>query len=237
MNLCIDIGNSLVKFGWFKENELVLQDTGIDALLSVNSKLIKRAIISSVTRDVAISNWLESNAIPYVVLSHHLQLPFLLAYETPETLGSDRIAAAAGMAQIFPHQDILVITAGTCVTYNFVNKHNEFLGGSISPGLNMRLEAMQKFTAKLPKATLNKQKEIPLIGKSTIDSMLSGAANGLAAEIDGTICQYLARYEKLNTVICGGDAAFLASRLKNNIFVSPSLVLEGLNYILRQNAD
>lgn len=237
MNLCIDIGNSAIKYGWFKEKELVLQDKGKDALLSSNPKMVTHAILSSVTQDSAISNWLQTHQIPFISLSPKLRLPFTLAYETPETLGSDRIAASAGMSQIFPHQNILVITAGSCVTYNFVSKHSEFLGGAITPGLRMRLEAMNKFTAKLPKVKLNKEIEIPFIGRNTESSMLSGAANGLAAEIDGMINGYLNRYEELNTVICGGDAAFLAARLKNNIFVSPSLVLDGLNYILRTNAD
>ncbi|HEY0262408.1 MAG TPA: type III pantothenate kinase [Chitinophagales bacterium] len=236
MNLCIDIGNSYVKFGWFKENELVLRNKGVDALLQSNPTLIEHAILSSVTKDETVTDWLKKNKIPYITLSSQLRLPFTLAYETPETLGSDRIAAAAGMTQIFPHQNMLVITAGSCVTYNFVSKHSEFLGGAISPGLKMRLDAMSKFTSKLPKIKLNKDEEIPLIGRNTENSMLSGAANGLAAEIDGIISQYKNQYENLNTVICGGDAAFLSARLKNNIFVSPSLVLDGLNYILRQNA-
>lgn len=237
MNLCIDIGNSAIKSGWFQGDELVLRESGAAALLNSNPKLISRAIISSVTDNATVIDWLNNNSVPYIVLSHKLHLPFILAYETPETLGSDRIAAAAGMAQVFPQQNVLAITAGSCVTYNFISKHNEFIGGGISPGLIMRLRAMQKYTAKLPKVTFDKKEEVPLIGRSTVSSMLSGAANGLAAEIDGTIDRYLNHYEKLHTVICGGDAAFLASLLKNNIFVSPSLVLEGLNYILRQNAD
>uniref|UniRef100_UPI0030D97038 type III pantothenate kinase n=1 Tax=uncultured Salegentibacter sp. TaxID=259320 RepID=UPI0030D97038 len=145
----------------------------------------------------------------------------------------DRLALVAAGALKYQNKNLLVIDAGTCITFDFKNDKNEYLGGAISPGLQMRLKALHNFTAKLPLVKL--EENITLIGDSTKNSILSGVLNGVAAELDGIIDRYKADYKYLTIILTGGDSQILSKRVKNGIFANPNFLLEGLNYILEFN--
>jgi type III pantothenate kinase len=171
--------------------------------------------------------------VPVLNLSGTTQVPLAKDYDTPETLGADRVAAAVGANWLVPESDLVVIDMGTCITYDLVDKQGIFRGGLISPGMKMRFNALHTFTRRLP---LVEPKSDPvLIGKSTLQAIQSGVINGMIAEIDGIIERY--RHEKptLRVVTCGGDAPFFESKLKHPIFAVPELVLIGLNRILLYN--
>jgi type III pantothenate kinase len=167
------------------------------------------------------------------MLDHQTPLPLTNNYRTPETLGKDRLACAAGAAFLFPKKDVLVIDAGTCIKYEFVSHRGIYEGGAISPGLEMRFNALHTFTDKLP--LLHPATEAPLIGNDTRDAILSGIMKGTLLEIRGFIKEYEILFPELQLIITGGDASFFDKQLKNSIFADPFLVLRGLNFILRHN--
>ena len=169
-----------------------------------------------------------------MVLDHRTKLPFTNLYSSKETLGKDRLALVAAAQANYPNQNNLVIGCGTCITFNFINKKNEFLGGSIHPGLKMRLQAMHTFTGKLPLIPLENKAE--LIGNDTKSNMLAGVLLAAGKEIDGMIDEYLVKFPEMNIIITGGDADLLVYRLKNEIFAIPNFTLIGLNHILEYNA-
>ena len=171
-----------------------------------------------------------SETAPLVILDENTPLPIKNLYETPATLGKDRLAAAVGARAIFPGKNVLSIDAGTCITYDFLTKDGEYLGGSISPGIRMRFRAMHAFTGRLP--LVEPEDFTGLIGKTTAESLLSGVINGVCEEIKGLIARYNEQYEDLTAVITGGDHEYLHNKLKINIFAVPDLVLPGLNEIL-----
>ena len=160
-------------------------------------------------------------------LSHEDSFPFQNCYATPKTLGIDRMVLAAGATLQFPSQNRLVIDAGTCVTYDFIDEENNYLGGAIAPGLRLRYEALHNFTAKLPLLSLESPNNF--IGTSTSESIHSGVVNGFVYEIDGFINEYKARYSNFIIILTGGDTDFLAKRLKNTIFANSNFLLESLN--------
>ena len=160
-------------------------------------------------------------------ISNEDPFPFFNDYQTPQTLGIDRMVLAAGATLQFPNQNRLVIDAGTCVTFDFIDETNKYHGGAIAPGLRLRYESLHNFTAKLPLLTLETPKD--LIGKSTSESIHSGVVNGLVYEIDGFIEEYKARYSNFIIILTGGDTDFLAKRLKNTIFANSNFLLESLN--------
>lgn len=168
-------------------------------------------------------------------LTHELPVPLKNCYQTPHTLGMDRLAAALGAWQRFPHQHILVIDAGTCITYDFVTARAEFLGGIIAPGLQMRLKAMHAFTARLPLIHTNFAEEPPFIGQNTTDAMRSGAFHGICAEINGIIEHYKSVFGRFNILLSGGDAHFFDKTIKEPNFVNKNVVLDGLSAALNFN--
>ncbi|NNK40613.1 MAG: type III pantothenate kinase, partial [Winogradskyella sp.] len=161
------------------------------------------------------------------------KLPFINKYETPKTLGVDRIALVSASVLHFPDQNVLIIDAGTCVTYDFITNDNNYIGGAISPGLSMRYRALNTFTAKLP--LLNVQQPKSVVGKTTESSIHSGVVNGIVLEIDGVIDQYKEQFGDLTVILTGGDGKFLSNQLKNSIFANSNFLLQGLNYILQFN--
>jgi type III pantothenate kinase len=188
---------------------------------------MKSKIISSVG-DVEKQSFLAYNNVLNVhFLSHEDPFPFQNCYATPKTLGIDRMVLAAGATLQFPNQNRLVIDAGTCVTYDFIDEENNYLGGAIAPGLRLRYEALHNFTAKLPLLSLESPKDF--IGTSTSESIHSGVVNGFVYEIDGFIDEYKARYSNFIIILTGGDTDFLAKRLKNTIFANSNFLLESLN--------
>ncbi len=236
MNVVIDSGNTYSKIGWFDQDKLVMYRTDLryDAMIrAVRSHPVTRILYSSVSHSFDKFRQTLQPRVPVLHLTNELPLPVGVDYETPETLGVDRLAAAAGGNYLFPREDLVVIDAGTCITYDLIDRHGVFQGGIIAPGLRMRLKAMHTFTKRLPLI------EIPeggaLIGKSTRGAMQSGAVNGMLAEIGGIVEAYRHQYPNCRVLVCGGDAGFFESRLKLPIFALPELVLIGLNRILLYN--
>jgi type III pantothenate kinase len=241
INLVIDIGNTLSKFALFNKNTLIYSgninnedsDNEIADILN-NYKEVRNAIISSVRENPPFVNFVKEK-LTTIELSHTTPLPIKINYKSPETLGRDRIAGAVA-ASILYGNPALSIDAGTCITYDFVNENGEYEGGAISPGIDMRLKAMNYFTEKLPYINFKNVKDsVPLIGQDTQTCLLAGAINGSIYEIEQTITYYKEQYPSINVVLCGGDATFLAKAIKNSIFADPFLVLKGLNIILQFN--
>ena len=241
MNLCIDQGNSSTKVGIFNENEIVetynFADFGSNEMLALVEKhKINACIFSSVrAENPEFLDWLKCKFIIFIELTHETPLPVKNLYHTPETLGKDRLAAVVGASFIQPDTDILVIDAGTAITYDFIDSHKEYHGGNISPGLNLRLRALHEFTFKLPLVELNKESEF--LGKNTDSAILSGVIYGIVFEIDGYINTLKIKYPKLSTFLTGGSTFYFDNKLKNAIFAERNLVLIGLNRILQYNVQ
>ncbi|MBK5285801.1 MAG: type III pantothenate kinase, partial [Bacteroidia bacterium] len=237
MKLSADIGNTLVKIGLFKGNELVknlsyssISQKIILELLKEYSE-ISHAIISDVTGGR--TKFLRAfRKIPHLIyLDAKTKLPFMNKYGTPATLGTDRLSLVAGALKFFTGKNVLVISAGTCITYDFINSKKEYSGGSISPGMRMRLAALNHFTARLPLVNPKSMRKIS--GSTTADSILTGVVNGMTYEMDGFVNEYKMKYKNINVILTGGDTFFFASRLKSSIFAAPELTLVGLNEILK----
>lgn len=240
VNLCIDWGNTRVKAAIFNDAGVAEKQSfapaeaaaGIEGLISRHtpSKGILCAV-SGKTEDVA--QTLRENLKHFIKLDSHTSLPIINAYSSPDTLGSDRLAMAVAAQGLYPNSNCLVISAGTCITYNFIQKNGTFRGGAISPGLHMRLKAMHHFTSRLPEVPL--EGETLLLGYDTETAMRSGAVYGMAAEIDGMVTDFERQYPDFNAILTGGDAAFFGSKLKSKIFADPDLLLKGLNLIVKHN--
>ena len=240
MNLAIDIGNKYTKVAVF-ENETQLWSNAykhfhLDNIREIYVQYpdITDVIMSNVSGNLPQTEAFIRERSHYMVLSHETPTPIVNRYKTPQTLGRDRIAAVVGAIALYPKEDLLVIDAGTCITYEYVNKGSEYFGGGISPGLRIRFKALKKYTGKLP--YLKKQDIDYLIGGNTTESILSGVINGTSGEINHIISRYREMYPDLRVLVTGGDARFFESYLKSPIFVVPNLVLFGLNKILRYNA-
>lgn len=238
--LAVDIGNSGIKTGHFRDNKLLktADFRGSDALIQDLRRLpLLDGIIIGAVLPVSdqLLNDLQAFA-PVWVADVTMSLPIDLAYETPQTLGMDRLAAAVGAKHLFPGNACLVVDMGSCITYDFINANGTFKGGSISPGLQMRLQAMADYTAFLPAITFQHDQSPPLTGKSTNEALLSGGFFGVKHEVEGFIRSYEINNPDLRVLLTGGGAAIFASNLKSSIFAAPHLVLKGLNQILQMNA-
>jgi type III pantothenate kinase len=240
--LCIDWGNTLVKAAIFNEgNKLAdtkqMSETEAAAAIGgvVSTHQPEACIFCSVSRNsFDTEQMLRQQLGHFIKLDANTRLPIINAYSSPETLGPDRLAIAVGAQSIFPDKNILAISLGTCVTYNFVQKNKAFRGGAISPGLRMRLKSMHEYTDGLPE--INPDGEVLLLGYDTATSMRSGAIYGMASEIDGMIASFAEQYSvDFNAVLTGGDAPLFANKLKSKIFADPDLLLKGLNLTLKYN--
>lgn len=240
MNLVIDIGNTRVKAALFKGNFLFEHKvyTTINDLLSDTAilKQAKNAIIGSVVNELDDFYKTLNHIIPTTVFTSETKIPLTNLYRSASTLGSDRLSASIGAYYIYPNANVLVIDAGTCIKYNFTNSKNEYLGGGISPGIQMRFKALHEFTSKLPFIEADFS-YTDLIGTNTKNSILSGVLNGSVAEIDEIINNYKNQFTDTICILTGGDSEFLAKRLKNSIFAHQNLVLKGLNDILNYNLE
>lgn len=236
MILAIDSGNTFSKVGWFEKDRLLRSAFGLrfeELIQVVRSERPERIIFSSVSYTAdEFQQALQLN-VPVLRLTNKTAMPVRINYDTPETLGVDRLAAAVGASHLYPSRALVVIDAGTCITYDLVDQERVFQGGAIAPGLRMRLKAMHHFTRRLP--LIEEPEAVSLIGKSTVKAMHSGAANGMMAEVRGMIAAYRDEYPGAEVVMCGGDLTFFESRLKLPIFAVPELVLIGLNRILQYN--
>ena len=241
MNLAIDVGNTRVKIAVFEKDKLVelfvFQKTKI--LSEIKEILKKHEISTGIMSNVASISDSKlkklKDLVHIQVISSFTEVPFKNLYETPKTLGVDRIALVAGAVSQFSGHNILVIDAGTCITFDFVNSEGEYLGGAISPGLKMRFNSLNYFTANLPLLEIDELTDF--IGKNTKESINSGVINGAIQEIDGVINQYKKKFLDLTVVLTGGDTNFLAKQLKSSIFANQNLLLQGLNRILIHNTE
>ena len=241
MQLIIDVGNTRVKAAIFHEDALqaghhfLLEDFIEEVGEFAGLYPVKKAIISSVGRLSEEQARSVQLRFPTIILSHTTPLPFSNDYGTPHTLGVDRIALVAAFAKAYPKKNGLIIDAGTCITYDYITAEGSYKGGAISPGLRLRYETLNNLTANLP--LLEKQLPQSIIGTTTNEAIHSGVVNGVLLEMDGAINHYKEHYNVEIVIITGGDAEFLAKRLKNSIFAHSKFLLEGLNYILTYQND
>jgi type III pantothenate kinase len=242
MNLIIDVGNSFVKLAIFSGGDLKYKTTV--ELVSIVSEvknlkqefnLIESAIISSVGRLNARDLKTISKYFNLIVLDSSTKIPFKNLYKTPTTLGVDRIALVCASMINYASTNVLIIDAGTCITYDFINAKNEYLGGAISPGIRVRYKSLNNLTANLP--LLDTAMPRNIIGNSTEESIHSGVIYGVLNEIEGVIESYKLNYLDLTVILTGGDAKFLSKQLKSSIFANPNFLLEGLNFILQYNSN
>lgn len=238
MLLAIDVGNTRIKGAVFESDTILEQFIFLKKDFKKNIENILKKFQSVAFLIVASVGSLDKNdflgfgeSLKVHFISHEDSFPFTNLYETPKTLGMDRMVLAAGAVLQFPEQNRLVIDAGTCITYDFVDENDNYLGGAISPGLRLRYEALHNFTARLPLLELDSPKSI--IGNSTSQSIHSGVVNGAINEIDGFINDYKQHYSKFTIILTGGDADFLAKRLKNTIFANSNFLLESLSHLFQ----
>jgi type III pantothenate kinase len=241
MNLVIDIGNSRTKINVFDSSgmmyDLAVSDFGQEILKRVCDEYpVTKAILSATKEfDPAISEMLRSRFALYIEMDAHTILPVRNCYKTPETLGKDRLAAAVGANFLYPGKNVLIIDAGTALTFDLVNEDAEFRGGNISPGLDMRFRALHHFTGKLPLVGIGDCENF--FGESTENAIRAGVQNGILFEIQAYIEYFKENYKKIEVIFTGGDAKFFESKLKNSFFVHSNLVATGLNRILEYNAE
>jgi type III pantothenate kinase len=240
MLLTIDAGNTRIKAAVFEQNtvlevfvftkeELLNQ---VDYILNRYQKVKKIVVaaVGNVEKELFLS---LQKKIEIDFITRESKFPFTNLYSTPTTLGIDRMVLATGAVLKFPNQNRLIIDAGTCITYDFIDENDNYLGGAISPGIRLRYESLHKQTAKLP--SLFRTNPYSFIGSSTSRSIHSGVINGVTLEIDGFIELYKEQYAKFIIILTGGDAEFLAMRLKNTIFANYNFLLESLNQTFQYN--
>jgi type III pantothenate kinase len=236
--LSLDFGNTRLKAGIFRDDALtevrVLGDDPSESLKDILDEFHPdQSILSSVVDHSEEVDQLLSTKTKFHRLSNLSKLPFTIPVGKPETVGADRLAIAAASVFLFPHKNNLAIGLGSCITYNFINQSHELIGGSISPGMEMRFRAMHEFTAKLP--LVSAEWNVPLIGYDTKTNLQSGVVLGMAKEIDGIIEEYAMRYGNFNVLLTGGDIGIFEPHLKNKIFADSDLIFKGLYAICQIN--
>lgn len=241
MNAVIDIGNTRTKIAWFEVDEMIAIDItdNRDRIVSLlSSKRVSYSIVSSVADD-ELTNFVKCHLREPILLKETTAIPIKNSYKTLSTLGKDRLANAVGAYRLFNHSNTLIIDAGTCLKFDFIDASNSYLGGSISPGLQMRYNAVHTFTDKLPLVYPEQQAGI-MMGNDTISSINAGCYMGMNNEIERTIDSYRSKFDQLNIILTGGDMEELQKMgfsQKNSIFADRWLTLRGLNEILRYNVE
>jgi len=238
VTLCFDFGNTRKKVAVFNAAEIkeiiALPDDSLETIQSLIKQFQPdKSILSSVIdHNMAIEELLAATT-KFHKLSHLTKVSFTTPVDKPETIGADRLALTAAAIHFYPKKNNLVIGLGTCVTYNFINKYHEFVGGAISPGMEMRLKSLNYYTAKLP--LLKANSNVPLIGYDTNTNILAGVVIGMAKEIDGFVDAYEEKFGNFNVLLTGGDIVYLGSHLKSKIFADPDLIFKGLYAISEVN--
>lgn len=239
MDTVIDIGNTLVKLGTFEKGKLVSVNyfeaqPSRNFYTHLSYPSLGNCILSSVTEVPAhVVSYIRGKSKTFILLDEKTPLPIKNNYKTPDTLGNDRLALAAGAAYLYPGRPCLVISAGTCITYNLIDKKGNFLGGAISPGLQMRFRAMHEFTAKLP---LISPPEAPKqSGETTEEAMGAGVVQGIAGEIERFSALAKQQYADICIVLSGGDSQYLADKIETEADVVADLALFGLYEIMKFN--
>jgi len=239
MNLIFDIGNSSTKMAIFNGQERISvfrskEFTCENLEKKISKYKIDKAIISSVRNTPEYIYDLLTLNIPVVhILSHKSRLPFKIEYDTPETLGTDRIAGVAGAYNLFRGAEILIIDAGTAITFDFLSA-DVYKGGNISPGLNMRFKALHKFTGQLPLVSPSDDYSFP--GKNTTDAISAGVITGVTYEINEYIRTFEKKHTEFKIILTGGDSGYIKDKINHQITYMPDIVIDGLNYILEYNA-
>jgi type III pantothenate kinase len=236
--LCLDFGNTRLKFAIFEHDQPIASDVipgdGTELISGILDRYQPdRSILSSVINHNPDIETLLARRTRFHLLSHQTRLAFTVPVGKPETMGADRLALAAAAVHYYPRKNNLVIGLGTAITFNFINQYHQFLGGSISPGMEMRFRSLKDYTARLP--LVKKDWNFPLIGYDTRTNILSGVILGMASEIDGVIDAYRSRFGNFNAVLTGGDSAYFACHLKNKIFADPEFLYKGLYAISETN--
>jgi type III pantothenate kinase len=239
VNLVLDVGNSLLKIALFEKSELIQKfkfsgnyKRNIEDIISKYK--VTHSIISNVGRidDSTINILKESTSL--LLVSNQLKIPFKNLYKSKNTLGQDRLALVSAAAFNFPNENVLIVDIGSCITYDFKNNNNEYLGGGISPGISMRFKSLNTFTSNLPLIDFDNIHK--LIGNNTKNSINSGVINGTISEINGIIQQYCEEFKNIRIILTGGDSNFLLKRIKNSIFADQNFLLVGLNKLLEDNS-
>jgi type III pantothenate kinase len=241
MNLIFDIGNTSTKIAVFDGSRKMASFRTrhfnwekMEKTCSPFRERLDKAIISSVRNIPEFIIDLATLNIPFVhILSHESRLPFKNAYRTPGTLGPDRLAAVAGAFCLFPGKSVLIIDAGSAVTYDYLSGRT-YRGGNISPGLSMRFRALHKFTGKLPLASTIEKISSP--GKDTFEAITAGVINGLVFEINEYIRTFEKKHADFKVILTGGDSGYFKSKISYQVTYMPDIVIDGLNYILEYNA-
>lgn len=236
--LTIDAGNTTIKVGVFSNDELIevirFKSDELNELLHfLKTKNSKATVVSSVL-DEKFSSLLKESLKDLIIISSSSELPLLINYQSPKTLGIDRICNAAAISHLNPGKKTVSIDIGTCIKFDFVDENSSYLGGSISPGIDLRYKSLNDYTANLP--LLNFRTPINLIGTNTSESIHSGVINGIKAEIESLIERYENEYSPLTFFVTGGDSLYFDFAGKNNIFVDENLTLKGLYLIFQLNA-
>ena len=243
MNLVLDFGNTRAKVAKVEQGEIVAVEAFVyDQYVKIEAFIMQNnaydgIILASVVdiESQPLKNIIASLPQKPLILSHQTPIPIENSYKSPETLGLDRLAAAVGAYNNYPNCNVLVIDIGTAITYDLLSSSGIYLGGNISPGINLRLKALNAYTSKLPLVEANF--DSALFGKNTIEAIQSGTYQGIVAEIDGIITKIMTIYPNLTVILTGGDANNFAKNLKNAIFVNFNIVIEGLNSILEYNQN
>ena len=245
MNLCIDQGNSRTKVALMTDEGKMMNhfiyksfsSSDVERLFDLYD--ISDSIISSVVNiEAAIVNTLHRRSQHFVLFDHMTPVPIVNRYDTPQTLGQDRLAAAVGAKSICPDENLLIIDAGSAITYDFVSDKGEYLGGNIAPGLKMRLTMLQRMTKKLPLVEVDENELIPLFGKNTRDAIAAGVVRGIAYEVKGYMRTLQTKVPHFQTFLTGGNAPYVLNNVRTSrneerkLHYEKYLVLRGLNEIL-----
>ena len=242
MNLCIDQGNSRTKVALMTDEGKMIShfiykqfsSAEVERLFDLYD--ISDSIISSVVNiEAAVVNTLSRRSQHFVLFDHNTPVPIINKYDTPQTLGQDRLAAAVGAKTLCPNENLLIIDAGSAITYDFVSADGEYIGGNIAPGVKMRFTMLQRMTKKLPLVEVDENELIPLFGKNTRDAIAAGVIRGIAYEVKGYMRTLKERLPHMRTFLTGGHAPFIINNVRMELQHEKHLVLIGLNTILVYN--
>lgn len=240
LRVIIDIGNTFVKIAAYdddkclqKETTSELTDEFLSLFLKKNLLNKPKAILSTVRNLTSEMLSLLQNKFQLLIFNDKTPIPITNHYKTPQTLGSDRLAAVIGATTLFPNNPILVFDAGSCLTWDFIDDQKNYWGGGIAPGIKMRLQSLHNFTEKLP--LIETDFTTNLLGNNTTDAIKAGCVNATVLEIDAIIDDFKKRYNNLMVILCGGDVEIIKNKTKNNTFAHPNLVQVGLMKILDFN--
>ena len=242
MNICIDQGNSRTKVALFDAEEKVVKNfvyksfTSSDAERLFKLYPISDSIISSVVNlESSMVNTLNRLSRRFVLFDHETPVPIRNDYDTPATLGHDRLAAAVGANYLLPDENLLIIDAGSAITYDFLTADGHFVGGNIAPGIKMRFNVLRQMTKKLPLVEAEENELIPLFGKNTRDAIAAGVIRGIVFEVKGYMRTVSEKVDHFETILTGGNAPYIINNVQTPVRMERHLVLIGLNRILEYN--